>query len=82
MLGRAKICRGRQAERPEHRIARAHHSDRPKLVHKTPTADLIGEGPLKGRLVSVQVLELQQSDLSQGSDGVMRRLRRHHQLRK
>lgn len=41
---------------------------------------LIGEGPLKGGLVLVQVLELQQANLAQGLDGVMSRLGRHHEL--
>ena len=42
---------------------------------------LIGECTLEGRLVGVQVLELQEPNLTQDSDGVVCRLGWHHQLR-
>ena len=49
-------------------------------ISARPLEYLVGKSPLEGRLVLVQVLELQQADLAERLDCVMSRLSRHHQL--
>ena len=57
------------------------HSPRP-FTHMDPPSHLVGIGALERALVGIEVLELQQAHLSKGCNGVMRRLRRNHQLQK